>query len=359
MKNFFILLVLLHAVISWYKIITTTAPDFTVYYYSTQRLVEGLPIYGSTGLFTGLGYPPQSLLFYLPFIVLPYSISQGLWITLSFLLLPVIVWLTLKLLDKKTSLLLIFLISSLFFFSFPTKFTLGMGQVNLLALVFVLLSFYIKHPIYSGICFGLSVLVKPQLVFLGILFLMFKRWKMLQWAVLVNCVMVVMTIVFFGGDEVMRYIMVETKSLSAYVERGIYYNQGISGFLSRILPDQLASVGVHLIRFFILGVTFFSLQKKKISFIDAGFLSLVSIVLLLPVSWQHHFVFLFPVVMWVSTRMKSLAQYLGLTVSILLMSWNIKQPQEVIILPSIILSHGFLGMVLLWVLTLQSFQKRT
>lgn len=358
MKCIFIIVVCMHAAVSWYNIVTTTAPDFSVYYYSTQRLVAGLPIYGSTGLFTGLGYPPQSLLFYLPFTLMPYQLAQGIWISVSFLLLPVIVWLTVRLLNWRVGVVDILCLSCLFFLSFPTKFTLGMGQVNLLALTTILLSFYCSNSKTAGLFLGLSVLLKPQLVFVGLLFLLFKKWRELQWAVLLNCIAVVFVLLFFGDADVIRYLTVETKSLSAYIERGVYYNQGISGFLSRITTDSTAATVVPWIRVGIIVLSAALLWRKTIDKADAACLSLLYIVLLLPVSWQHHFVFLFPAYIWSFRNATTNQERVFLLASAVLVSWNTKQPESVFLLPGFILSHGFFGVVLLWLLTLHLLKKR-
>jgi len=54
---------------SLFRIITTFAPDFSVYYGATQELLSGSDPYRSPQLFTGFGYPPFTAVAYLPFLL--------------------------------------------------------------------------------------------------------------------------------------------------------------------------------------------------------------------------------------------------------------------------------------------------
>ena len=69
--------------ISLYKIITTTAPDYSVLWNAAKDLPTSKNPYLNKELYTGIGYPPNTLLFYLPFSLLPYEISQALFVLLS------------------------------------------------------------------------------------------------------------------------------------------------------------------------------------------------------------------------------------------------------------------------------------
>jgi hypothetical protein len=357
-----IVAVAIHAFFSWYAIIRSTAPDFGVYYYSARRLLDGLSIYGDTGLFTGLGYPPQSMLLYTPLTVLPFPAAQLLWVSCSFLSLLVIVYFSFLLAGKKPSLFVYSLACAFFFVLFPTKFTLGMGQVNVIALVMVLLVFLLqkKKSTWAGVLFGIAVLLKPQCVFLLAYFLLQKKFTLSGTFLLFMLLVTLITSWLFGADQIIRYITVESRSLSLYVERDIYYNQGFSGLLSRLMADSAAQYGVHAARIIVLAVTAIAVWPKRNKLHELSVFFLACTVMILPVVWQHHLVFLFPLAIWISCRIRSVYQIFLFVISMLLIGINIRSPESVTgVFAPLVLSHGFFGMVLLWLLGLKLLKKQS
>src|SRR6266581_1219146 len=79
------LLVSAYAAISLLKIITTSAPDFNVYYYSANDVFHHKNPYTDRSMFTGFNYPLMTTFFYIPLLLFPYKIAQGIFVLLSFL----------------------------------------------------------------------------------------------------------------------------------------------------------------------------------------------------------------------------------------------------------------------------------
>lgn len=337
MKSFlwaFVLLVGLYAAYSVFRITQNTAPDFSVYFGVAKNALSRKGIFGDPHLFTGYGYPPYSVLPYLPLARLPYTVSQSIWVTGSFIALIVSVFLSFKLYYPKASLQTKAVACAIAFLAFPSRFTLGMGQSNLISLLLLLLSFTRR----SGLLLGLAWILKPQLVIIGLLLAWKKQWRMLATSLVVIGCAIFLFGIFFGWHWYGQYITRELPILMEFRGREIYYNQGIEAFVSRLDANWL-SMPLKLV-----AVAFAFLSLRKQTTIHALPMVLSLLLLALPLSWQHHFVLLIPafVLLWYRARGKRLLVALAL----LLVGSNFKEP-----LP-LVLSHVFIGNLLVfWLLS--------
>src|SRR5258706_2814275 len=306
----FILITFFFSLISLFKIITTFAPDFSVFYASASNAVHGVSVYTGSLIFTGFGYPIVTAIPYIPFLLFPYQISQGLFIILSFLAIPLIVFISLKIINAKYSLLIILLTSAFIFLSFPTKFTLGMGQSNLLVYALLLFSFYLlgksgKYGDLGGIAFGLCLIIKPVLAFLILYFLLYRKWKFLLYAFLTVAFGFLCSLVFFnqGLSDYYYYFHTFLPHILGQSGREIYYNQGISGFVSRLIPNLFFRTITTLLLDLLLVTSLIGLiLMKKVKPVAGFALFLAALPLVDSLSWQHHFVFLiFPFIYLVSS----------------------------------------------------------
>src|SRR5579859_3095090 len=162
-------IVLALTVRSLFHIITTTAPDFGMIWTSTHDLINHKNPYTNPSLFTINTYPPSTFLVYIPTALIPYKLAQAIFTLLSFLAVPGIVFVSLKILSKNIKNFEFLLLLSLSLLSFPTKFTLGMGQINLIAIFIALCSLYFyknKKMEISGVLFGVACVFKPIFVML-------------------------------------------------------------------------------------------------------------------------------------------------------------------------------------------------
>src|SRR5512146_3308596 len=78
------------------RIFAGTTPDFSVLWLSAKDLLTGVNPYPDPRAFTPNGYPPMSLIFYLPLAFLPYQIAQAIFTLISFEALVASVFLSLK-----------------------------------------------------------------------------------------------------------------------------------------------------------------------------------------------------------------------------------------------------------------------
>ena len=358
---FFVALIIL--IRSVYLTISTFAPDFSVMWTGTRSLLLNRNPYTDPKLFTGIGYPPDSLLFYIPLTLSPYGIAQGIFVLLSAFSILGIILLLFKIINgnKRIKWVDILLVFSLVAFSFPTKFTLGMGQNNLLVFLLLLFLYYLyktKREVGSGIILGLSISFKPIFIFFLLFFLLKKQWKILITSVLTIIFVILATTAIFGGYLYIYYIKQVIPLLLDFSGREIYYNQGFMGFISRLTTSLVlrSNINIALSLSAILSVIWLTYSKIENRKLDNLQLSLFIIILLLvdTRSWQHHFVWLvfpFVVIFEELRRIKLKALYPALVLAYFLVSWNFKNPTKFMEFPvSLILSNTFYGALLLFVL---------
>ena len=236
----FIFAVLVATFFSFWKITTSLAPDFSVFYYGSRDLLLKQNPYQDPKLFTGIAYPPVTLLFFLPLVAIPYQVAQAVWLGLSFLSLLGAVYLSLKICFVRFSRRLFGVVFALALFAFPTKFTFGMGQSNLVALFLLLLSFYSyknKKPILAGLVLGFVCLLKPILIFFLFLFVLKRAWRVIFTTLTIVMIFLLLSFFIFDSTLYLFYLREVLPSLFNLVGREIYYNQGIMGFLSRHISN--------------------------------------------------------------------------------------------------------------------------
>ena len=349
---------------SFFRFVNTVTPDFSVLFWASKDLLMKVNPYLDKTLFTGVGYPPNTLLFYFPFALFPYQFSQNFFFILSFLSLIFSFWVTFKILDirvKKLSFLIYILLALV---SFPTRFTFGMGQNNFIVLPLILLSYYFfqnDKKELSGMFLGLAISFKTIFAFFLLFYLLKREWKIFAYSLLTILLSVLLTGGLFGWSLYSFYLSEVIPPLLNLEGREIYYNQGIFGFISRIVLD----IGLRRIFGFVLsalvGLTTIILSLKKRNTIYQFSLFFISLLLIDSLSWQHHFVWLiFPFVFLSQTFLnrRERALLVLLTFSYLLVSWNFKVIPDVRFASFMVLSHVFIGTILLFILNIKLFFKK-
>ena len=353
----FLIVVLVYALWSLVRIGTTTIPDFSVLYHSAQNLLSGTSLYRDSRLYTGLGYPAVSLVPYIPFTVLPYTAAAWVWIVGSFISYLMVIYLSLRLVGN-VPVRSWALLSAIGFLAFPTKFTFGMGQVNFIALALLLTGISSMHvtPALRVVVLILSLLFKPHFIFvyLGLLFTQHRKYIMASFIGLVFVILCVGIITHWAPDK--EYIRDMVPNLLEYRGREIYFNQGIGGFISRLFGTDSANL-TYVAIFVVLFSSVFALAKRELNASNMLAVLLPMQVLIEPLAWQHHLVFLFPtfVLLWFNATIRGGWVKTFLILCFLLIGWNIKNPLywQGNMLASLVLSHGFIGCLMLWYMAIR------
>ncbi|MBI2066287.1 DUF2029 domain-containing protein [Candidatus Woesebacteria bacterium] len=336
-------------------IIFSKAPDFSVLWTGAADLIRGANPYINPSLFTGIGYPPNTLLLYLPFSLLPYQFAQVLFTLLSFGSFLGIIIISFKIIKEKFSWQTFLVVFSLSLLSFPTRFTLGMGQNNLIAFFLLLLAyfFYKEGKLgRAGLILGLAISIKTIFAFFIIFFVLKKQWKVIKLAGLTIAATIGITSIFSNINLYGYYLKEVVPPLFNLSRREIYYNQGVMGFISRLTNDLYERKYISLIISLFLTVfaSWLALYKKGK---DLQFSLFITTLLLIDtLSWQHHFVLLiFPFILVANfvTRRKFLFYLILIVTSYLLVSWNFSDPSPYYDFPkSLILSNTFFGALMLF-----------
>jgi len=305
--------VIVYSLYSLFKIITTTAPDFSVYYQSAQNLISGRNMYTDQTLYTSFAYPPVTAFLYIPLTIFPYSVAQGIFSCVSYGLLYGVVFVCFKLFHTKVSTLVYTVAMTLSLLSFPVKFTFGMGQINIIALFFLLCGIYIflrKRQGVGSLLVAMSMLLKPQLVVILLVILLCKKINFFTRVSLWILGISIVETLCFGIAPWMHYLSYKIPETMRFTsDIAIYYNQGFLAFAGRIMQGN----GVLLyIALSVIAVLLYGISMKHImladdrdnKFIQCIVLALPLMLLIEPLSWQHHYVFLIPSLFWVCTQTK-------------------------------------------------------
>jgi len=341
-------------------------PDFDVFYYAAQETLYYHNPYQSQKLFTAFNYPVTTILLYLPLLLFPYTQAQNIFLIITMLFIPLIILLSLHILKKyRLTYFLFFYFLSLLFF--PINFTLGMGQSNIIGLFFIMMSYYFlsqSKNIISGIFLGLGIIIKPILIFLLLFFVLRKKWCILLFGIFIYAYVFLISGIIFGFDLHIYYFTHVIPDLFQLSGREVYYNQGLTGFISR-LTDSLALRRIIPALISTIIVTSITYQYWIKKYRHELFLALLltTLVIIDTLSWQHHFVFLmFPFIAAFfeigKIRRKNVFYFL-LACAYILVSRTIKNPQMFKIFPSsLILSHTFYGTCILFSILLYCVFKR-
>lgn len=333
-------------------------PDFSVYYFGSRvYLLGGNPYFPSPESFSNYVYPPFVLLLFAPFLRLTLPIASLVFTALSLAALGLGVYFCLKSLNKFTWRTYA-LVLSLCFLAFPTKFTLGMGQMNLIIFLLLSVVFYLQNrnrKIFAGILLGFSLAIKLFPTLLLGYFLIKKQLKLTIAALGVVCVLYGITFLIIG---IPLHRIFSTSVLpgvgAAY--QAEYYNQALSGFFARLplasatgifMKDVLSAIFVTL-SFLVI----YHVRRKKSSESLCFALVITLGLIINPFSWQHHFVWLILpfIITYYSIEQKKISYKLLLATAYLLVAVNVARPDH---LPLLFQSHVLFGTMLLWFLQLR------
>ena len=277
--------------------------DYLVYFGALDKFVSGLNpyhyLYGQLLDKIPFNYPPSSLIALLPFHFLPIKAGEVLLTILSFISICLVIWIIIELCRVKVSTPLFLVICAFFIQTFPVKFTLILGQVNLivLALTFLSLYLYTTHAhklsrLLAIIFLALAASLKIFPLLILALFLLKKDYKFVFSVLgLFLALNLIPGLGFFR-----QYFFNLLPGLSLAASSPNFYDQSIYAFLFRLTSNPLFSkylaAGVVLVLFLAILKAF---KKQDLVFSASCLLALCSIGS--SFSWQHHLVFAYPLIL--------------------------------------------------------------
>ena len=330
-------------------------PDFNTQYYVPQLVLRGINPYAGSGvLYTPQVYPPTMFLLYYPFSIIPLVASSYLYTILSFCCLFVSLYFLSKYFGIKFFSDLNMILMTFVFIFFPVKFTLGMGQINILLLmVLVLCLYFLKEKKYvaSGMVLGVSIVLKLFPLLLPLLFLKPLNKKVFYGLIVTIAVSCALVFLLIPQKILFQFFSVIPSFINSW--KLDYYNQALSGIIGRSFGfGQIASTLKTSISLLIVIVVIFSIFKNRLTdtysvALKYGTIIAVNI-LINTFSWQHHFVWmiipLYATFFYIRKKKYPKKYYILIIVSFLLMAGNLSNP---VVLPIILRSHVFIGGILL------------
>jgi len=243
------------------------------------------------------------------------------------------------------------------FLAFPTKFTLGMGQNNSIALLLLLVSYFLykkNKTAASGIFLGMAIALKTLFGFFFLFFLLKREWKVIVYS-LFSLAGLVLLAVLIGGSGLYGYYIKEViPPLLNLSGREIYYNQGVIGFISRLTQDLfLRKYLAMAVSTLLIVVMTFTTLKKRVQNLQFS-LFVITLLLVDTLSWQHHFIWLiFPFILLTTyaLKKKQIGMLILIAISYLFISWNFENPLLYFEFPkSLLLSNTFYGTFILFLI---------
>jgi len=338
--------------------------DFKVYWDAVKAALVGGNVYSFGGKYLNtvpFNYPPTTLLFLLFLPLFSQSTASLVLLFVSIVSLLGSLYLLSKMFFKPAQKWLVFFLSSALFIQFfPTKFTLTLGQINLIILFLMVFAFYFyqkKKDILSGFFLGIATLIKIFPGFLILFFLKEKKWKTII-SFLATCFLgFLLTVLIFKPDLLFNYFGQIGGNLFLKGGETSYFDQSLNSFLLRLNLSNLWRLILRLLFTFVSLWVFLKTKNKVLSFFGLFF----SILIFLPsFAWFHHYVILIPLIMflWSQTKKKDYLPKIILILVYLLVSFHFRYPG---IFPGKniwLSSHPFFGALLLWFYSLKlSFKQ--
>jgi len=256
-------------------------------------------LYGQLSDKIPFNYPPSSLIALLPFHFLPIKAGETLLTVLSFISICLVIWLVIKLSHIKVSTPLFLIICAFFMQTFPVKFTLILGQVNLIVLALTFLSLYLylthtyKHSYLLAIIL-LSLAASLKIFPLLILAPIFLK-KDYKFVFSVIGLFLILNLIPYP-KLFSEYFFDIFPKLSLATSSPNFYDQSIYAFLFRLTSNAVISKylaeGLVLVLFLNILRAF---KKQDLVFSASYLLAIFSIGS--SFSWQHHLVFAYPLIL--------------------------------------------------------------
>jgi hypothetical protein len=183
--------------------------DFEVYFGATNDFFEGNnPYIHNYGLDTGyFKYAPTTLLFFAPFVLLPFGIMKLLHLILLVILLAFAlpIWkrmLEVNLGSIKKQFLFLFLAFIVIVIHISRE--LHLGNVNLILLfLFVLGSYYTtkNNVLLSSLFWAVMIVLKPIMILICIPVLFLSKWKQILYLIAFGTLSIMLPLIVFGWNK--------------------------------------------------------------------------------------------------------------------------------------------------------------
>lgn len=331
--------------------------DFHTYYFASTAFVNRANPY-VLFIKQGMGflYPPFLLLLLSPLTFFNFSIASKIWLVLSLIGGALSIYLLWKICRISTFLLAIVFLG--FVLSFPFKFTLGTGQVNLIVLLLLVLTLFLyqRKSKFFVLSLAVSSGIKLFPIFYYVLHLLSKEYRNVILLVICTLLIILLPFLFLHSQSVFFYFDKIVPSFIHSKHDVSYYDQSLSALLTRLGVSPVIDLGIRLGLFIISLIVIYMYRKNY--YLSFSFMT-VTLLLVNSFTWQHHLIFLLiPFYFYIAVMKKNIVDIILVVIAYILVSINIKDPSSFshIVFSGLILSHATIGIILLWMLLIYQMQ---
>ncbi|MGW4093462.1 glycosyltransferase 87 family protein [Nocardia sp. NPDC004750] len=279
--------------------------DLQVYRNGARVWLDNGDLYGPMPPVEGIGlpftYPPLAALFFAPLALMPLVAAEVLVVVTNVVSLGISLWLVLTRLRPELSrpvvlTLVIGAVAVAQFFE-PIRQTFGFGQINLVLMAAITLDCLARKPFWPrGMLIGIAVSVKLIPAGYLLYFVLRKDWKAAGTLVVSAIAAVGLGFLLFPGDSVDYWFhtLADTGRIGPPYFAG---NQSIKGMAFRLGIGDTAATLVW-ITLSVLAVALAAVWMRRL--IEAGatvaalLMNAAAVLLVSPVSWSHHWVWIAP-----------------------------------------------------------------
>ncbi|WP_280496532.1 glycosyltransferase 87 family protein [Nocardia asiatica] len=279
--------------------------DLQVYRNGARVWLDGGDLYGPMPPVEGIGlpftYPPLAALFFAPLALVPLLLAEVLVVVTSVASLGISLWLVLARLRPQLSrpavLILVIAAVAVAQFFEPIRQTFGFGQINLVLMAAITLDCLVRKPFWPrGMLIGIAVSVKLIPAGYLLYFVLRKDWKAAGTLVVSAIAAVGLGFLLFPADSVDYWFhtLADTGRIGPPYFAG---NQSIKGMAFRLGVGDTAAT-LLWITLSVLAVALAAVWMRRL--IDAGatvaalLVNAAAVLLVSPVSWSHHWVWIAP-----------------------------------------------------------------
>ena len=285
--------------------------DFDVYREGGRAVLDGVPLYEGVfpagGIYLPFTYPPLGALLFVPIALLPSWAGYIPFAIASALMLVLVTGIVLKALAREYGRTLeprkIWMVSfvalPVVIWLWPVTHTLLYGQINILLMLLVVADLLLpRTPWPRGMLIGLAAAIKLTPAVFGLIFLVRRQWREAAVSVVSGVVFSAAAWLILPADS--RQYWTETLSDPGRIG-GLSYaaNQSLRGTIARFTGDPEQTVIWYVAAaIVVVAIILVMVRQVAAGAITAAVCTNALLALLVsPVSWAHHWVWVLPMVL--------------------------------------------------------------
>lgn len=293
--------------------------QLTMVAFQTQMTMIDLMVYrnGSPELFTGLlydwrlsefsdkfalpfTYPPFSAFVFIPLSWVPWAVARWFWQLLSLACLFWLIRTALKLIGTEHLTRRAMLWTALAVWVEPVRTTLNYGQINLLLAAILLATMASTRPWVAGFGVGFTAGIKLTPAVSGVYFLATKKYAAAVWSVVGFLLTVGLGYLISPrlSNEFWFHLLGDATRVGPV---GSAINQSLRGALSRTVGYDVQTGPIYLVAVVIsIALLVWALRAALQAKDTLAAIIAVQVfgLLVSPISWSHHWVWMMPALMW-------------------------------------------------------------